>query len=146
LNIVLCAWVYHGAYIFEALGGATMNIPKMIEVSYKVRVSKDDESEDVVRLLDLTDLTDDDILSYALDSIIILSQAKDRRDAMRKDGDGIIPVSATFKVGRPGQKNAGASAEAKLKKVFGEEKTAKLIEKYETAEKALEAVKALVDD
>lgn len=122
-----------------------MNIPKTIEVAYKVRVDREDEPMDVTRTLDMSELSEDDIMSYALDSIIILSQAKDRRDATKKDNPIPIRATGTFKVGKPGIK-ATVSAEAKLVKALGKDVAEKAVAKYGSAEAALEALKALITE
>ena len=93
-----------------------MNIPMTIEVAYKVRVDREDEPMEVTRTLDMSNLSEDDIMSYALDSIIILSQAKDRRDAVKKEDAIPIQLTATFKVGKPGMKNVGSAKETILRK------------------------------
>ena len=122
-----------------------MNIPKTIEVGYKVRIDREDEPMDVVRTLDMSNLSVEDIMSYALDSIIILSQAKDRRDAVKKENAVPIRLTGTFVVGKPGFKTV-MSAKAKLEKALGKDVAEKAIAKYETAEKALEAMKALIGE
>lgn len=122
-----------------------MNIPKTIEVGYKVRVDREDEPMDVTRTLDMSNLSEEDIMSYALDSIIILSQAKDRRDATKKEGAIPIRLTGTFVVGKPGFKTV-MSAQAKLTKALGKDVADKAIAKYGSAEAALDAMKALIGE
>lgn len=116
-----------------------MNIPEKIEVVYKVRATKDDDVLEVKRLLDMTKVSEDDILSYALDSIIILSQAQDRRNALKKDGDGTIPDEGVYVVPKPGTRTV-ASAYSRLVKAFGQTKADAAVAKFGSAEKAIEAL------
>lgn len=122
-----------------------MNIPQKIEDTYNVRVSRDDEPVTVTRIYDMSNLTEDDVMSYALDSIRILCQGKDRRDALKKDSDGTIKDNATYVVPRPGSRTI-ATAESRLVKAFGKEKAEKAIEKFGSAEEALEALKSFLED
>jgi hypothetical protein len=122
-----------------------MNIPKMIEVGYKVRCDREDKPLDVVRTLDMSNLSEEDIMSYALDSIIILSQAKDRRDAVKKENPVPIRLAGTFVVGKPGFKTV-MSAKGKIEKALGKDVAEKAIAKYGSAEAALNAMKALIGE
>lgn len=124
-----------------------MNRPEKVEVVYKARVTKDDDQVEVSRTLDMSQLTDEDILSYALDSIIILSQAADRRNALKKDEkgkiSGEIPTTGTYLVPRPGQR-ATADPMSKLVKVLGKERAEAAVAKHGSAERVIEIMKDLI--
>jgi len=117
--------------------------PEKIEVTYKVKATKDDDTSEVTRTLDMSKLSDDDILSYALDSIIILSQAQDRRNALKKDGDGSIKDTAVYVVPKPGQRTI-ADPMTKLVKLIGKEKADAAVAKHGSAEKVLDIIKSLI--
>ena len=122
-----------------------MSIPKTVEVAYKVKAYAEDDVMEVTRILDLSNLSEDDIMSYALDSIIILSQASDRRNATKKEGAIPIRATGTFKVNKSGSRGT-VSAEAKLVKALGKETAELAITKFGSAEAALEALKALIKE
>lgn len=122
-----------------------MNIPKTVEVSYKVRAYAEDDVMEVSRILDLSQLSEDDIMSYALDSIIILSQASDRRNATKKDNAIPIRTTGTFVVNKPGSRGT-VSAESRLVKALGKDTAELAITKFGSAEAALDALKALIKE
>lgn len=93
--------------------------------------------------LDLNGLTDADIREYAYDAMVIKWQSAARRNATK---NGVkIPTETTYIVPKPGVRGAVTlTADKMLLQMFGLEKSLVLIEKYGTAEKAIEAVKALM--
>ena len=123
----------------------TIEIPVSFEDTYKVRMDRDDEPVEVIRVFDMSKVTPEGLLAHAMKSIIIDAQAEDRRNALKKDSTG-IPLRRTVEVKNPGTRATSAeSVTKKLERLLGKEKAAKLLDKYEgNAQAALTAIESLL--
>lgn len=90
--------------------------------------------------IDATALTVEDMMEYVIDSATIKWQA-----SIRRKKDSTIPTEATYVVPKPGTRASAVETPSQfLIRQFGFEKTAVLIEKYGSAEKVIEAMKAIL--
>uniref|UniRef100_A0A6M3JB08 Tail assembly chaperone n=1 Tax=viral metagenome TaxID=1070528 RepID=A0A6M3JB08_9ZZZZ len=89
--------------------------------------------------IDLSNLTEADVLEYAVQTLVIRWQGSARKAKS-------IPATATYTAPKPGTKGTGIiTRTALLNKLFGAKAPA-LIAKYGDVDKAYEAVKAFIDD
>ena len=123
----------------------TIEVPVSFEDTYKVRVDRDDEPVEVIRVFDMSKVTAEGLLAHAMKSIIIDAQAEDRRNALKKDSTG-IPLRRTVEVKNPGTRATSAeSVTKKLERLLGKDKAALLLKKYDgNAQAALTAIESLL--
>lgn len=100
------------------------------------------EGDDAVRTsltLDMSNVTEKDLVEYAVDALVIKWQASKRRSKT-----ATIPATATYIVPKPGTRaSATLTAEQHLVQLFGAEKAAILIAERGSAEKVVEAMKEM---
>jgi hypothetical protein len=102
------------------------------------------EGDDAVRTtltLDMSGVTETELVEYAVDALIIKWQA-----SIRRKKDVKVPAEATYKVPKPGTRATPTlSPLDMLKAQFGEERAAWLVAKYGTVEDAVEVLQKQMD-
>ena len=102
------------------------------------------EGDDAVKTkltLDMSGVTAEDLIEYAVDALVIKWQASIRR---KKDAD--VPSEATYKVPKPGVRAAAQMTPfAMLTNIFGKEKALELVNKAGSVEKAMEVLKGFIE-
>ena len=123
-----------------------VEVPVLFTTTYAVRMDREDVPVEVERTFDFSELTPEGLLALAMKSIVIDSQAADRRNATKKGSDGTIPLKQTVVVKNPGTRGATPeSVEKKLTRLLGKEKADKLLALHDgDANKALAAIEALL--
>ena len=113
-----------------------------ITATFSVRLDKEDDQTQVTRTFDLKLLTVDDLIEFAMKTIIIDEQARIRRNAQSvKD----IVLVKTVDVAKPGTRMISTQRTIKLlTKLVGDDMALKMEKKFGSAEKALEHAKVLI--
>lgn len=108
------------------------------------RMSEDHDAVKTALTLDLSQVTTEDLIEYAIDAIVIKWQGMVRRSKSIT----VVPTEATYVVPKPGTRATGeVSAYQALVKVLGAEGAARLVAKHDgDATKALAAVKAAMGE
>lgn len=124
----------------------TIEVPVRFTTTYNVKMDREDVPVEVERTFDFSELTPEGLLALAMKSIVIDSQAADRRNATKKGSDGTIPLKQTVVVKNPGTRaSTPESVEKKLTRLLGKEKADKLLALHDgDANKALAAIEALL--
>lgn len=103
------------------------------------------EGDDAVRTaltLDMSNVTEKDLVEYAVDALVIKWQA-----SIRRKKDAKVPVTATYIVPKPGTRAvAKLTAEQLLVEQYGREKANWLIAKCGTAEEAVAMLKKHIEE
>jgi hypothetical protein len=103
------------------------------------------EGDDAVRTeltLDMSGVTAEELVEYAIDALIIKFQASIRR---KKDAN--VPTKATYRVPKPGTRaTATLSPFDMLVKQFGMDRANWAVAKFGTAEAAVEALQKVLDE
>ena len=102
------------------------------------------EGDDAVKTkltLDMSGVSEAELVEYAIDALIIKWQASIRR----KKGES-VPTEATYKVPKPGTRAAATMTPFEmLTSIFGKEKALELVTKAGSVEKAVEVLKGFIE-
>jgi hypothetical protein len=104
------------------------------------------EGDDAVRTrltLDFADVTEKDLVEYAIDALVIKWQS-----SIRRKKDEKVPTEATYKVPKPGTRAAATTTpfDALCIIAGSKELALKLVNKAGSVEKALALFKAIIDE
>uniref|UniRef100_A0A6M3KQQ5 Uncharacterized protein n=1 Tax=viral metagenome TaxID=1070528 RepID=A0A6M3KQQ5_9ZZZZ len=103
------------------------------------------EGDDAVKTsltLDMSGVTETDLVEYAIDALIIKWQASIRR---KKDVE--VPTVATYKVPKPGTRAAAVMSPFEMLVIqFGQERADWMVAKFGSAEDAVEALQKQLDE
>jgi hypothetical protein len=111
-------------------------------VAVNTRMTADHDAVRTNLTVDASGLTADEMFEYVIDSAVIKWQS-----SIRRKKDSTIPAMATYVVPKPGTRSvAEITPTAVVIKAFGAEKAAKLIEKYGSAEKVIDAMREFMDE
>ena len=87
--------------------------------------------------LDMSNVSETELVEYAVDALVIKWQASIRR----KKGE-VVPTEATYKVPKPGTRAAATlSPFEMLTSIFGKDKALQLVNEYGSVENVVEALK-----
>jgi len=98
------------------------------------------EGDDAVKTkltLDMSGVSETELVEYAVDALIIKWQS-----SVRRKKNESVPTTATYKVPKPGTRAAAVVTPFEmLTSIFGKEKALQLVNEYGTVEKVVEALK-----
>jgi hypothetical protein len=110
-----------------------------IVVYPKTKVIAEGEQIETTLTIDLCNLTEQDIIAYAIDSLTIKWQTLARKGS-------IVPTEATYIPNKPGTRLVKTvNSLDVLKKLFDMNQVYALLKKYGDADKAVAAIKPLID-
>lgn len=115
------------------------------EVFCNTALYKDGPATRTKLTLDFSGVTKDDLVEYAIDSLVIKWQGSARRLGTKKENPVAIPKEATYLVPKPGSRAVAQMTPFEmLSGVFGKEKALDLVNKAGgNVEAVLEKLKAL---
>lgn len=118
------------------------------EVVCDTSVYKDGPKTRTNLTLDFSGVTKDDLVEYAIDSLVIKWQAGARRAALKAENAVPIPTKATYKVPKPGTRATVTMTPFEmLCGVFGKEKVLALVNKAGgDIDSVIEQFKALIEE